>query len=159
MPELRSDDDTSNFDEIEKPEDDHHNETFPVPKAFAANHLPFIGFTFSKDYQLLSGSAAGADQPDKSALKAASGDLAVALEKLEKQLRQETGLRLDTENKYRESLGLLERLSAGEEEAARDRADMERTIAARNGEIKDLAKKLDGLCLWAGLFSFPNRIQ
>jgi len=25
-----------------------------VPKAFAANHLPFVGFTYSRDYQLLS---------------------------------------------------------------------------------------------------------
>ncbi|OWA53912.1 Rho-associated protein kinase 1 [Hypsibius exemplaris] len=150
VPTLKSDDDTSNFDEIEKSEDDHHNETFPVPKAFAANHLPFIGFTFSKDYQLLTAdgtSSSSIDQPDKSgkgAFKAAAGDLSQALEKLERQLRKETGLRLDTENKYRETLTLLERLSAGEEDAVRDRGEMERTIAQRGQEVKDLQKRLDG---------------
>ena len=49
VPELSGDDDTSNFDDIEKA--DAPEETFPVPKAFAGNHLPFIGFTYNKDFQ------------------------------------------------------------------------------------------------------------
>ena len=49
VPELQGDDDTSNFDDIEK--DDGPDETFPIPKAFAGNHLPFIGFTYNKEYQ------------------------------------------------------------------------------------------------------------
>ncbi|ESO94492.1 hypothetical protein LOTGIDRAFT_215457 [Lottia gigantea] len=53
VPELSSDIDTSNFDDIEK--DDNVNETFQPPKAFAGNHLPFVGFTYNKEYQLLSG--------------------------------------------------------------------------------------------------------
>ena len=48
VPELASDVDTSNFDEIEK--DDSPEETFPIPKAFTGNHLPFIGFTYNKDF-------------------------------------------------------------------------------------------------------------
>lgn len=52
MPELSGDDDTSNFDDVEK--DDSPEEDFPVPKTFAGNHLPFVGFTYSRDYQLLS---------------------------------------------------------------------------------------------------------
>lgn len=52
VPELTSDDDTSNFDEIEK--DETLKENFEPPKAFVGNHLPFIGFTYSSDYQLLS---------------------------------------------------------------------------------------------------------
>ncbi|XP_022180412.1 rho-associated protein kinase 2 isoform X1 [Myzus persicae] len=51
VPELNGDDDTSNFDDVEK--DDGPEENFPVPKAFAGNHLPFVGFTYSRDYQLL----------------------------------------------------------------------------------------------------------
>ena len=50
--ELSSDDDTRNFDDVEN---DAPNETFPTPKAFAGNHLPFVGFTYSKDFQLVSG--------------------------------------------------------------------------------------------------------
>lgn len=52
VPELTGDDDTSNFDDVEK--DDSPEEDFPVPKSFAGNHLPFVGFTYSRDYQLLS---------------------------------------------------------------------------------------------------------
>ncbi|XP_055389536.1 rho-associated protein kinase 1 isoform X2 [Condylostylus longicornis] len=52
VPELASDDDTRNFEEIEK--DDTPEEVFPVPKTFAGNHLPFVGFTYTSDYQLLS---------------------------------------------------------------------------------------------------------
>ena len=49
VPELASDVDTSNFDEIEK--EDVNEETFLPPKAFAGNQLPFIGFTYSRDIQ------------------------------------------------------------------------------------------------------------
>lgn len=49
VPELVSDVDTSNFEDIEK--DDSPDETFAMPKAFAGNHLPFIGFTYSRSYQ------------------------------------------------------------------------------------------------------------
>ena len=46
VPELSSDVDTSNFDDIEK--DEAPEETFQMSKAFAGNHLPFIGFTYSR---------------------------------------------------------------------------------------------------------------
>jgi hypothetical protein len=49
VPELDGDTDTRNFDDIEK--DHTPEETFPVPKAFNGNHLPFVGFTFNRDYQ------------------------------------------------------------------------------------------------------------
>uniref|UniRef100_A0A8C7Y9H2 non-specific serine/threonine protein kinase n=1 Tax=Oryzias sinensis TaxID=183150 RepID=A0A8C7Y9H2_9TELE len=50
VPELNSDIDTTNFDDIE--EDKGHAETFPPPKAFVGNQLPFIGFTYFKENQL-----------------------------------------------------------------------------------------------------------
>ena len=62
VPELMSDEDTSHFEDIEKEE--HKEESFPVPKAFAGNHLPFIGFTYSSDYQLLSDKITSINQPD-----------------------------------------------------------------------------------------------
>lgn len=49
VPELSGDADTRNFDDIER--DESPDENFPTPKAFAGNHLPFVGFTYSKDYQ------------------------------------------------------------------------------------------------------------
>ena len=54
--ELSGDDDTRNFDDVEN---DTIDENFPTPKAFAGNHLPFVGFTYSKDYQLLSNASPG----------------------------------------------------------------------------------------------------
>jgi len=51
VPELQGDDDTSNFEDIAGPEGG--NESFELTKAFAGNHLPFIGFTFSKHDHLL----------------------------------------------------------------------------------------------------------
>ncbi|XP_037936362.1 rho-associated protein kinase 1 isoform X2 [Teleopsis dalmanni] len=52
VPELSSDDDTRNFEDIER--DETPEEVFPIPKTFDGNHLPFIGFTYTGDYQLLS---------------------------------------------------------------------------------------------------------
>ena len=52
VPELSSDDDTRNFDDIER--DDSPEEKFPVPTTFAGNHLPFVGFTYTGDYQWMS---------------------------------------------------------------------------------------------------------
>ena len=49
MPELSDDIDTRHFDEVEK--DRNAEETFPTPKVYAGNHLPFIGFTYNGDYQ------------------------------------------------------------------------------------------------------------
>lgn len=49
VPELSSDIDTSNFDDIE--DDKGDVETFPTPKAFVGNQLPFVGFTYFKEDQ------------------------------------------------------------------------------------------------------------
>lgn len=52
VPDLSSDDDTRNFDDIDR--DESPEEVFPIPKTFAGNHLPFVGFTYTGDYQLMS---------------------------------------------------------------------------------------------------------
>uniref|UniRef100_A0A8C7R4V4 non-specific serine/threonine protein kinase n=1 Tax=Oncorhynchus mykiss TaxID=8022 RepID=A0A8C7R4V4_ONCMY len=49
VPELSSDIDTSNFDEIK--DDKGDVETFPTPRAFVGNQLPFVGFTYFKEDQ------------------------------------------------------------------------------------------------------------
>uniref|UniRef100_A0A3Q2UP01 non-specific serine/threonine protein kinase n=1 Tax=Fundulus heteroclitus TaxID=8078 RepID=A0A3Q2UP01_FUNHE len=49
VPELHSDIDTSNFDDIEV--EKGNAETFPPPRSFAGNQLPFIGFTYFKEDQ------------------------------------------------------------------------------------------------------------
>lgn len=62
VPELSSDDDTRNFDDIER--DDSPEEKFPVPQTFAGNHLPFVGFTYTGDYQWMATPAAATDNVD-----------------------------------------------------------------------------------------------
>lgn len=48
IPELKGDDDTSHFDDIEAKEADPA-ESFQIPKSFAGNQLPFVGFTYSNE--------------------------------------------------------------------------------------------------------------
>lgn len=67
VPELSSDDDTRNFDDIER--DDSPEEKFPVPQTFVGNHLPFVGFTYTGDYQWMS--LQGADIVDTQSTTAA----------------------------------------------------------------------------------------
>lgn len=62
VPELTSDDDTRNFEDIEEETSDGKEELFAPSTAFAGNHLPFIGFTYTSDYQLLNN--AGRDITD-----------------------------------------------------------------------------------------------
>uniref|UniRef100_A0A673K5E2 non-specific serine/threonine protein kinase n=1 Tax=Sinocyclocheilus rhinocerous TaxID=307959 RepID=A0A673K5E2_9TELE len=52
VPELSSDIDTSNFDDDIK-DDPLGTETFPPPRAFAGNQLPFVGFTYFREDQRL----------------------------------------------------------------------------------------------------------
>lgn len=53
VPELTSDDDTRNFEDIEEETNDGKEEVFAPSTVFAGNHMPFIGFTYTSDYQLL----------------------------------------------------------------------------------------------------------
>lgn len=54
IPDLKSDDDTSNFDDIDESDGNLEDNTFPVPKAFAGDQLPFVGFTYSSHDQYFS---------------------------------------------------------------------------------------------------------
>lgn len=64
VPELSGDDDTRNFEDIEEESSDGKEEVFAPSSAFAGNHLPFIGFTYTSDYQLLNGNNSGQDIVD-----------------------------------------------------------------------------------------------
>uniref|UniRef100_A0AAV2KE76 non-specific serine/threonine protein kinase n=1 Tax=Knipowitschia caucasica TaxID=637954 RepID=A0AAV2KE76_KNICA len=63
VPELNSDVDTSNFDDFEEERGDV--ETFPQPKAFSGNQLPFVGFTFFKEDRLLNREKACEEETEK----------------------------------------------------------------------------------------------
>uniref|UniRef100_A0A8C2EYY2 non-specific serine/threonine protein kinase n=1 Tax=Cyprinus carpio TaxID=7962 RepID=A0A8C2EYY2_CYPCA len=86
VPELSSDVDTSNFDDIE--EDRGEEETFPIPKAFVGNQLPFVGFTY---YQVT----------DFVSLIPQLENLQKRVYQLEEQLHSEMQLRDEMEQKCR----------------------------------------------------------
>uniref|UniRef100_A0A3Q3G7T1 non-specific serine/threonine protein kinase n=1 Tax=Labrus bergylta TaxID=56723 RepID=A0A3Q3G7T1_9LABR len=89
VPELSSDIDTSNFDEIE--DDKGDVETFPTPKAFVGNQLPFVGFTYFKEDQYISVFC-----PQSAALQK-------KLRLLEVQMNNEKQVKDEIEHKYRYS--------------------------------------------------------
>uniref|UniRef100_A0A8C5GV72 Rho-associated protein kinase 2 n=1 Tax=Gouania willdenowi TaxID=441366 RepID=A0A8C5GV72_GOUWI len=115
VPELSSDIDTSNFDEIE---DD---------KAFVGNQLPFVGFTYFKEDQ------------DKqhylqlcSCFSSAWSSQFVVLQKklcdLEVQMNNNKQVKDDLELKYRATTGRLEKISKELEEEVSSRKNLELSL-------------------------------
>ncbi|XP_035802603.2 rho-associated protein kinase 2-like isoform X2 [Amphiprion ocellaris] len=117
VPELHSDIDTSNFDDIE--EDKGDAETFPPPKAFVGNQLPFIGFTYFKEDQLLKRNNScsveeSEDCKESSEDKENSSDSKKELQKkfhqLEEQLDHEMQAKDELEHKCKNATNRLDKL-------------------------------------------------
>uniref|UniRef100_A0A4W4HGD1 Rho-associated protein kinase n=1 Tax=Electrophorus electricus TaxID=8005 RepID=A0A4W4HGD1_ELEEL len=118
VPELSSDIDTSNFDEIE--EDKGDVETFPTPKAFVGNQLPFVGFTYFKEDQLLTASNSSAAQASST-----KGELQEKVHTLEEQLSNEMQAKDELEHKYRTTTVRLDKISKELEEEMSSRKALE----------------------------------
>ncbi|XP_043227647.1 rho-associated protein kinase 1-like isoform X1 [Amphibalanus amphitrite] len=128
VPELAGDDDTSNFDDVET--EDTQQEDFPTPKAFAGNHLPFVGFTYSQDYQLLGGGGARTAQQDH--VDGGHGSV-----------ERERQARAEAEHKYRVTLTQLEALTDHESRLREEKADVERRLASTMHDLKEAGRKAD----------------
>uniref|UniRef100_A0A674NB96 non-specific serine/threonine protein kinase n=1 Tax=Takifugu rubripes TaxID=31033 RepID=A0A674NB96_TAKRU len=118
VPELSSDIDTSNFDEIE--DDKGDVETFPTPKAFVGNQLPFVGFTYFKENHN-------------------------RLEKIIKELEEEVGNRKSLESSLRQlerEKALLQHKSLESHRKAENEADRKRCL---ENEVNGLRDQLDDL--------------
>ncbi|XP_028808804.1 rho-associated protein kinase 2-like isoform X3 [Denticeps clupeoides] len=136
VPELNSDVDTSHFDDIE--EERGNVETFPTPRAFAGNQLPFIGFTYFKEDQLLSTDAAllsedievdATEEKDRpSCRETDSKDLQKKVNKLEEQLLHEMQAKNDLEQKCRNVNGRLEKLAKELDEELNVRKQVESSL-------------------------------
>uniref|UniRef100_A0A673CI53 Rho-associated protein kinase n=1 Tax=Sphaeramia orbicularis TaxID=375764 RepID=A0A673CI53_9TELE len=124
VPELSSDIDTSNFDEIE--EDKGDVETFPTPKAFVGNQLPFVGFTYFKEDQLLNASNNSSVTHENS--KGESVALQKKLHLLEVQLNNEKQVKDDLEHKYRSASSRCDKISKELEEEVSSRKNLESTL-------------------------------
>ncbi|XP_014286972.1 rho-associated protein kinase 1 isoform X1 [Halyomorpha halys] len=128
VPELSGDADTRNFDDIER--DESPDENFPTPKAFAGNHLPFVGFTYSKDYQFLS-------QGNKNI--SIDTDISALQSELEKE-------RLHVENLEAKQHCLLSQLEISthrESELRSDISALEKSVAILKHELKEWQRKAD----------------
>nr|XP_055025445.1 rho-associated protein kinase 2 isoform X2 [Misgurnus anguillicaudatus] len=128
VPELSSDIDTSNFDEIE--EDKGEVETFPATKAFVGNQLPFVGFTYFKEDQLLkdvNSSAMRNDHPTSSNIE---DNLALQkkLHSLEEQLNIEMQAKDELEQKYRSNFSRLEKITKELDEEINGRKVLETSL-------------------------------
>ncbi|XP_029640242.1 rho-associated protein kinase 2 isoform X1 [Octopus sinensis] len=131
VPELSCDVDTSNFDEIEK--DETPPETFQSPKAFAGNHLPFIGFSYTRDFH--HDSITLVNEQDKESNS--------RLKQLEEQLRSDRIVRDEIEKKYTQSMKELDRLSAGEATLRRETRNLERNIGLIKHDLKEANRKYE----------------
>ncbi|XP_042357331.1 rho-associated protein kinase 2 isoform X1 [Plectropomus leopardus] len=124
VPELSSDIDTSNFDEIE--DDKGDVETFPTPKAFVGNQLPFVGFTYFKEDQLLNASNNTSVAHDN--LKGESAAQQKKLRQLEIQLNNEKQAKSDLEHKHRAATSRLDKISKELEEEVSSRKNLESSL-------------------------------
>ncbi|KAM9317264.1 rho-associated protein kinase 2 [Gastrophryne carolinensis] len=127
VPELSSDIDTSNFDDIE--DDKGDAETFPVPKAYAGNQLPFIGFTFYRENLLLSDPSQFREQQNSSAqpTKEESEQLKKTIHQLEEKLQNEMQAKDELDSKYRLINSRLEKTMKDLDEEANSRKNLEST--------------------------------
>ncbi|XP_077092781.1 rho-associated protein kinase 2 isoform X7 [Siphateles boraxobius] len=127
VPELSSDIDTSNFDEIE--EDKGEVETFPTPKAFVGNQLPFVGFTYFKEDQLLNAVNSSAMKNDLSVSKREDNlALQKKLHSLEEQLNIEMQAKDELEQKFRSNCSRLEKITKELDEEINGRKVLETSL-------------------------------
>ncbi|KAF3844565.1 hypothetical protein F7725_007728 [Dissostichus mawsoni] len=138
VPELSSDIDTSNFDEIE--DDKGDVETFPTPKAFVGNQLPFVGFTYFKEDQLLNASNNISVAHDNS-----KGEVAVTsrLDKIAKELEEEP----EESGVHSEAAGERESSAAAQEpgeQPQRNESEADRKRCLEN-EVNGLRDHLDDM--------------
>ncbi|KAJ8789896.1 hypothetical protein J1605_021594 [Eschrichtius robustus] len=121
VPELSSDIDSSNFDDIE--DDKGDVETFPIPKAFVGNQLPFIGFTYYRENLSVN----------------------TRLEKVAKELEEEITLRKNVESALRQlerEKALLQHKNAEYQRKADQEADKKRNLENDVNSLKDQLEDL-----------------
>ncbi|XP_017769737.1 PREDICTED: rho-associated protein kinase 1 isoform X2 [Nicrophorus vespilloides] len=133
VPELSGDDDTSNFDDYEK--DESPEEIFPTPSNFVGNHLPFIGFTYNSDYQLLTNT----DHVDSNHVV----DSSAQVSKLENLLEQEKSNTAALETKQRILITQLDTLAQRENEMRDEVSHCEKQLTIAKHAHKEVQRKLE----------------
>uniref|UniRef100_A0A7N9AUK7 Rho-associated protein kinase n=1 Tax=Mastacembelus armatus TaxID=205130 RepID=A0A7N9AUK7_9TELE len=138
VPELSSDIDTSNFDEIE--DDKGDVETFPTPKAFVGNQLPFSA-ALQKKLQHLEVQL----NNEKQVVLLRIYSNAVRLDKISKDLEEEVSSRKNLESSLRQlerEKALLQHKSLESHRKAESEADRKRCL---ENEVNSLRDQLDDM--------------
>lgn len=138
VPELSGDDDTSNFDDYEK--DETPEEVFPVPTGFVGNHLPFIGFTYNSDYQLLYSRRDSTDTPNHVTNENQSN---AQVSKLEMLLEREKSNVEALESKQRVLIAQLDNLAQREMEVREEATKYEKELTLLRHNYKEIQRKVD----------------
>uniref|UniRef100_A0A9J8BRF1 Rho-associated protein kinase 2 n=1 Tax=Cyprinus carpio carpio TaxID=630221 RepID=A0A9J8BRF1_CYPCA len=136
VPELSSDIDTSNFDEIE--EDKGEVETFPTPKAFVGNQLPFLQKKLHSLEEQLNNEMQTKDELEQKYRSNCS-----RLEKITKELDEEINSRKGLETTLRQlerEKALLQHKSVESHRRAESEADRKRCL---ENEVNSLRDQLD----------------
>ncbi|CAH2988953.1 unnamed protein product [Chilo suppressalis] len=141
VPELSSDDDTRNFDDIEK--SDALDESFPVPKAFVGNHLPFVGFTYNGDYQICGGRNKPVDVVDTISNNHINNVGSEAILQLEKLLERERDSRRKLEDRQVILCTQLEDLSQRDSRSKKIIADTDKELALLKHDLKEIQRKAE----------------
>ncbi|XP_054035659.1 rho-associated protein kinase 1 isoform X1 [Dryobates pubescens] len=143
VPDLSSDIDTSNFDDLE--EDKGEEETFPIPKAFVGNQLPFVGFTYYSNRRYLGVSAENSNDNrtgcgvEKSVLE----NMQKMIYELEEQLHNEMQLKDEMEQKCRSSNIKLDKIMKELDEEGNQRKNLESTVSQIEKEKMVLQHKIN----------------
>ncbi|KFV03603.1 Rho-associated protein kinase 1, partial [Pterocles gutturalis] len=141
VPDLSSDIDTSNFDDLE--EDKGEEETFPIPKAFVGNQLPFVGFTYYSNRRYVCRKQANSvffrSSVDKSVLE----NMQKMIYDLEEQLHNEMQLKDEMEQKCRSSNIKLDKIMKELDEEGNQRKNLESTVSQIEKEKMVLQHKIN----------------
>ncbi|XP_009100680.1 rho-associated protein kinase 1 [Serinus canaria] len=143
VPDLSSDIDTSNFDDLE--EDKGEEETFPIPKAFVGNQLPFVGFTYYSNRRYLGVPAENSNDNrtgssvDKSVLE----NMQKMIYELEEQLHNEMQLKDEMEQKCRSSNIKLDKIMKELDEEGNQRKNLETAVSQIEKEKMVLQHKIN----------------
>ncbi|KFP03852.1 Rho-associated protein kinase 1, partial [Calypte anna] len=137
VPDLSSDIDTSNFDDLE--EDKGEEETFPIPKAFVGNQLPFVGFTYYSNRRYVC---------REQVISCANVYLKLEnmqkmIYELEEQLHNEMQLKDEMEQKCRSSNIKLDKIMKELDEEGNQRKNLESTVSQIEKEKMVLQHKIN----------------
>ncbi|KAI5132124.1 Rho-Associated Protein Kinase 1 [Manis pentadactyla] len=132
VPNLSSDTDTSNLDDLEEGERD--KKIFPIPRAFVGNQLPFVGFTYYGNCRYLSSANHNDNRTSSNVNKSLQENLQKTIYKLEEQLHNEMQLKEEMEQKCITSNMKLDKIMKELDEEGNQRRNLESTVSQTEKE-------------------------